>query len=1058
MHIFLISVCLDAKDYVGRCIESVKIQTHEDWSMLIVVDDSAEHEGARLTLEAAGKEAAGDKRIKVIGSPGRRYALRNRVEGIDRYCPHDAVVAKLDADDYLSDPGALAAISERYDRDPELDALWTQFVTDKGERGFCRDMPSEADAADYKWVTSHMQTFRKRLLWGVGREVFLENGDDWWKTATDQALYLPLLNLAKKRTFLNRVCYVYRTGVGTNKSDEQLEAERGIRRAVKKDKVGTSRNVLFLVSGPGHSPDRRFWQGERRAPIGILSMSAHLRARGHSVRLFDRFLDPSVFPPDQDLLDWADVVGVYVSTPNVKDGEWILGEVRRKGFKGNLLAGGPHSVLYPDQILGWGADFAATFESDFAISKLVENKLDLLPPKRLDYLDALPFPDYHLVRSQGIEYIDWWPFGPHKPVMNLNTSRGCPFNCAFCDQRAIWGRKWTGQSAERVVLDVDYIQREFGAAAVYFREDNFGCDPRRLVSFCESMKSRVESGVSPLYWACEVRADRGKDADLVKLMAEAGCRGFYVGAESGSDAMLKRMQKGITADQIEATCDNARAHGVHVALSLIDGFPGETEEDVKLTDALIERARPAHVWRNKYRRPVEVAPSPSERRSFDLEAPVIGGDYSGETFIEERGARNLAEMTAGVRLEEGHRVLEVSAAGPRMAEKIEAAHPGVETIVAMTSSSMLEYARNRSAFKGKLIPLNGARLSVAENRIDFAYSFSGLEFLGKEKAYQTLKDIKRALTPGGLLRFCVPDLSHPRVAGEMKEGQGGPDDFSAAHPAGCYLKEELEAWSRLLGFEEVEVSRFDPMEEMVGEPETPGHYLKVTWRKPGRGSAAAAGADDLKVSLIVVGAGDDHEAPALESMVAAKLPSSRFEMVWAGPRDKEPQIVSENGGIVAAPVGEDKAGHFGKMANEGARRSSGDLLVFIDYRLQDVRDLIGRVVALHSSDPRLTTARRASGKAATGSARSVSRRWFIETNGFSELPELSGSREAGLEFWQRLVNLGLNHKWVLAEADGDETGETGEGPDLVRDHYFEEFLGHVAASGSSRAARGLRSR
>ncbi len=593
-HLFLAPPCHDCASYIGECIASVRAQRYRNWSMCIVVDDAGEPSG-RGTVRAARKAAGGDRRVRIIKSKERHYGLRNYVELVSRYCPHDGVVCILDGDDKLSDEGALAAVGAEYAKDDELDALWTKHIRSDGTLGSGKELKPRVSPYKQSWRSSHMKTFRKRAIWGVPPELFRDENGDWWPASTDQALYLPILAIARRTKFLDRVCYFYRSG-SPNRLEVQKETAKHIRARGKARASFKKRNVLLVVNGPGHAPDERLHMGERRAPLGILSMASHLRARGHGVRLVDRFLNPAWFPTDETLLDWADIVGIYISTPNAQDAEWFIAESRKRGFKGRVLAGGPHTILRPDRVLEWGANFAATFEADFAISKLVEGIPVTDEPKRNTELDLIPFPAYDLVREQGLKYDSRWPFDRTRHVMTLNTSRGCPHSCTFCDVRTLWGRKWVGQSAERILLDVDYLRREFGARGVYFREDNFGCNKARLLKFSEMNCRRVK-------WACELRADVGADPDIVRAMARGGCVGLYVGAESGSQAILDRMHKGIKVEQIEATCRNARANGINLALSFIVGYPGETEEDQRASEELAKCSRAKHVWRNQYRIP-----------------------------------------------------------------------------------------------------------------------------------------------------------------------------------------------------------------------------------------------------------------------------------------------------------------------------------------------------------------------------------------------------------------------------------------------------------------------
>ena len=149
------------------------------------------------------------------------------------------------------------------------------------------------------------------------------------------------------------------------------------------------------------------------------------------------------------------------------------------------------------------------------------------------------------------------------------------------------------------MLDMDFLYREYGARAIYFREDNFGADRGRLLGLC-----RLLVGQNKVKWGCELRADIGSDEDVIEAMHLAGCTGMYVGAESGSDKILKSMNKKITVAQIIGMCRHAHKRRMNLALSFVDNFPGESQEDKKATEELISICDAKTIWRNTYREPI----------------------------------------------------------------------------------------------------------------------------------------------------------------------------------------------------------------------------------------------------------------------------------------------------------------------------------------------------------------------------------------------------------------------------------------------------------------------
>ena len=597
---FIVTPVRNARAWVGRCIASAKAQTHRQWRMVVI--DDASDDG---TADVAESAIAGDPRITLVRNAERRYSLRNMVTAIDRYSRHDSIVCCLDGDDRLSDDRALEAVAAEYDHDPGLDALWTRHEHGDGNTApLCRAIAAGVRPIDSDWRSSHMKTFRKWLIWGVDRRVWSDDVGQWRRCACDVALYLPMLQLARNYKFLPRVCYTYNRGSERDHAHaEQAVSASSVWRSLRESERRRTlkRHVLFFVNGVNGGDARFAWRpGCARTPMGALTLMARLRARGHVVSLCDRYLNRNGWP-ERDALKQADVIAVYASTPNHADALHILRTCRRE-TDARLIAGGPHASVAPHDLTPL-CDAVCQGEADDAILDLVETSSHgLMNAGRFHNLNAVPFPAHGYVRERKLGYRADWPFGPQRNVWVLNTSRGCPHQCAFCDTRLIMGRLWYGADAERMINDVRELERVTDADAVYFREDNFACSPSRLKTFCAQYQ---RSGLA-LPWACELRADRASQPGVLEMMRDAGCVGLYLGIESGSQPMLDRFRKGTTVEQNRVALDLARRLGMKAAASLVVNHPDETPDDRAATEALIRETQPAQVWRNTYRAPRDV--------------------------------------------------------------------------------------------------------------------------------------------------------------------------------------------------------------------------------------------------------------------------------------------------------------------------------------------------------------------------------------------------------------------------------------------------------------------
>jgi radical SAM superfamily enzyme YgiQ (UPF0313 family) len=188
-------------------------------------------------------------------------------------------------------------------------------------------------------------------------------------------------------------------------------------------------------------------------------------------------------------------------------------------------------------------------------------------------LDTLPHPAKHLYASIGDEAA-----APPYAYSRLFTSRGCPFQCSYCDSNKLWGRKVRHQSAEYVIEEIEQLKGRFGVKMVVFDDDTFGVDARGTDRLLDMMIER-RLGVS---WRCETRANLVTEG-LMEKMKKAGCKSISLGVESGTDNTLSKAGKGVNVEQIRRAAGLIKRHGILLNGFFMFGFPWETEQDMLAT-------------------------------------------------------------------------------------------------------------------------------------------------------------------------------------------------------------------------------------------------------------------------------------------------------------------------------------------------------------------------------------------------------------------------------------------------------------------------------------------
>ena len=166
-------------------------------------------------------------------------------------------------------------------------------------------------------------------------------------------------------------------------------------------------------------------------------------------------------------------------------------------------------------------------------------------------------------------------------VLPYMTSKGCHKNCAFCYNSVVNRGKWRGYGLDNVFREMDWLRDTLNLEGWYFYDDNFFTDQDRAWAVLErySMPSFVELDLHRV------------DASFLERARACNVERLYIGAESGNDVMLRRIRKGITADEIRFVADLCSKYNVDVEFSFMMLFPGETPEQLRDTFNLVSDLR-----------------------------------------------------------------------------------------------------------------------------------------------------------------------------------------------------------------------------------------------------------------------------------------------------------------------------------------------------------------------------------------------------------------------------------------------------------------------------------
>jgi radical SAM superfamily enzyme YgiQ (UPF0313 family) len=197
--------------------------------------------------------------------------------------------------------------------------------------------------------------------------------------------------------------------------------------------------------------------------------------------------------------------------------------------------------------------------------------------------NELPAPPYHKINVA--QYLRPTILGPRSGV--YQASIGCPFGCNFCGVISVFGRREKVQAPERTAEHLGFLAREHGMDSVHFYDNNFFLN--------EAHAREVAAALRPLglRWWCEARVDTlGRFSDETwRGLKAAGLTMVFCGAESGSDEVLTKMNKGTTTDQIAHAAAKCGEHGIIPEFSFVFGDPDEPEREIDNTLAFIRRLK-----------------------------------------------------------------------------------------------------------------------------------------------------------------------------------------------------------------------------------------------------------------------------------------------------------------------------------------------------------------------------------------------------------------------------------------------------------------------------------
>ncbi len=342
-------------------------------------------------------------------------------------------------------------------------------------------------------------------------------------------------------------------------------------------------------------------------PLGLASMAAYLRSYAdfHGAVIVD-----ADHPLDTLLKTKPDLVGISALTYQYPAARALAAELRAAMPRVPLILGGYHISVFPDHLAATAFDVGVIGEGEQTLCELVklfqrdgslapaglrqihglvfrneQRAMELTPPRPLiEPLDQIPMPAWDLFQRRS-DYL-----APRRGLFHrlgvypaMLTSRGCPYQCAFCSPTRFWGH-FRLFSAERVVEEMEWLARTCQADGLFIWDDLFTVNRTRLRRIADLFEA---NGLHRRLRLCIFGRTNLLDEEMADLLQRLRVEGIFFGLESGSQRVLDYLKKGtVRVENNYRALRLCKARGMRTVGTLIIGAPVETEEDLEDTRRL----------------------------------------------------------------------------------------------------------------------------------------------------------------------------------------------------------------------------------------------------------------------------------------------------------------------------------------------------------------------------------------------------------------------------------------------------------------------------------------
>ena len=377
---------------------------------------------------------------------------------------------------------------------------------------------------------------------------------------------------------------------------------------------------------------------EATAPLGLLAISTPVLRAGYKITIIDSTITPNfkarVLREVQDAL----CLGVSLVTgPMIRETVDIVRAVKSWNKNFPVILGGWHPSLLPDQTLQTeSVDIVVRGQGEDAMLEVVQRlengdslrgalgvgfkeggEMIFNPERPLKPIIDLPPKAYHLADFDAYERVCGRRWAMY------TSSLACPYNCSYCTNAGVYGRKWNALSPQQFVEETMDLTTRYRLELLWVVDDNFLVDIDRALQIAEGL---VRAGAN-FHWSIQATTNltaRLSEEDL-RLLCRAGLHQICHGVESASAKVLKLMNKGFQdLESVRQTAERCLKVGVRPSFNIIFGYPGEgpaeRRETIRFVTDVCRRYPGAEFWTNIFT-PYPGSPIMGQVEEYGIEVP-----------------------------------------------------------------------------------------------------------------------------------------------------------------------------------------------------------------------------------------------------------------------------------------------------------------------------------------------------------------------------------------------------------------------------------------------------